>query len=165
MSCIFHTQPLRAEHTEAASGGPCLHPRPDKKPGPNYRVCSLDCQPTVLTEGPLCLFGTLRHPCSINQQNVCKKIPVFDREVSWPHIRQKSFGVLFSRGILLEEGNFTRLSYLGWENNYPEAKMIKETCLYSLCNNFSNHFRLVSNVLVNKAKRKSKVEILHQEMK
>lgn len=58
MSCIFRTRSLRTEHTETASGGPRLPPRPGKKPGPNYSVCSLHCQTTVLTEESLSLFGT-----------------------------------------------------------------------------------------------------------
>lgn len=58
MSCIFHTRSLRTEHTEAASGGPRLHPRPGKKPGPNCSVCSLHCPTTVLIEESLSLFGT-----------------------------------------------------------------------------------------------------------
>lgn len=37
--------------------------------------------------------------------------------------------------------------------------MIKATCLYSLCNSFSNHCYLASKTLVNKAKKKNKVEI------
>lgn len=131
-----------------------LHPRPGKKPGPNCSVCSLHCPTTVLIEESLSLFGT-----STPLQYKPTKLRRFQSLTGKQHDHmadRKAQVCCFIR----EFGQKVKLySLSGLENNYPETKMIKATCLYSLCNSFSNHCYLASKTLVNKAKKKNKVEI------